>query len=132
MGTFSVAIQVGKQVSGDFVDIDALVDTGATYSLLPRDIADQLGIMAAGQRSFQLADDSIVNYDVGEARLRLQGDELTVLVVLAPEGTPPLLGATALELFGLAADPVNQRLIPVPALLKTLMCSETLHDTRAK
>ena len=121
MGTFSVGIQVGNQPNGDFVEVDALVDTGATYSLLPRDIADQLGITPAGQRSVQLADDSIVNYDVGEARLRLQGDELTVLVVLAPEGTSPLLGATALELFGLAADPVNQRLIPVPALLKTLM-----------
>jgi predicted aspartyl protease len=27
-------------------------------------------------------------------------------------------GATALELFGLVADPANQRLITVPALLK--------------
>lgn len=30
----------------------------------------------------------------------------------------PLLGVVILEEFGLAADPVNRRLIPVPGLLK--------------
>ena len=118
MGTFTVPIQIGNQVTGEFVAIDALVDTGATYSLLPADIVARLGIISVGQRDFELADQRHVQYDVGEARLRLNGAELTVLVVFAPEGTSPLLGATALELFGLAADPVNQRLISVPALLK--------------
>ena len=51
----------------------------------------------------------------------MEGSELTVLVVFAPTGMSPLLGATALEVFGLAADPVNQRLLPVPALLKRLV-----------
>ena len=119
MGTFSVPIQIGNQVTGEFVPIDALVDTGATYTLLPADILVRLGITSFGRRDFELADQRHVQYDVGEARLRLNGAELTVLVVFAPEGTSPLLGATALELFGLAADPVNQRLISVPALLKT-------------
>ena len=132
MGTFSVPVQVGNQATGEFLQVDALVDTGATYSLLPRDMVTQLGIMPAGQSTCQLADDSIVTYEIGEARLRLQGDELTVLIVLAPEGTSPLLGATALELFGLVADPVNQRLIPVPALLKTSLGSSTGHDGSSK
>ena len=67
-----------------------------------------------------MADDSIVSYEMAEARLKLQGDGFTVLVVLGPEASSPLLGATALDLFNLAADPINQRLIPVPAVLKTL------------
>jgi hypothetical protein len=50
-----------------------------------------------------------------------------VIVVFAPEGTPPLLGATALELFSLAADPVDHRLIPVPALLKKSMGLISIH-----
>ena len=119
MGTFSVPIQIGNQVTGEFIRLDALVDTRATYTLLPADILAQLRIISIGQRDFELADQRRVRYDVGEARVRLDGAELTVLVIFAPEGTSPLLGATALELFGLAADPVNQRLIPVPALLKT-------------
>jgi len=119
MGTFSIPIQVGNQISGEFLQVDLLVDTGSTYTLMPSDMLRGLGIISIGQRDFELADQRRVRYDVGEARLRLNGDELTVLVVFAPEGTTPLLGATALEIFGLAADPVNQRLIPVPALLKT-------------
>ena len=118
MGTFSVPIQVGNQSGGEFLGVDALVDTGATFTLLPTDLLAHLGVNAVGRRTFELADQRSVQYDIGEARLRLNGDELTVLVVFAPEGTPALLGATALELFGLGADPVNQRLIPVPALLK--------------
>ena len=119
MGTFSVSIHLRNELTGEFFQLDALVDAGATYTLLSADLLETLGVKVIGQRDFELADNRGVRYDIGEARLRLNGDELTVLVVFAPEGTSPLLGATALELFGLAADPVNQRLIPVPALLKT-------------
>jgi len=118
MGTFNVPVEIGNQSTGEFVPVDTLVDTGSTYTLLPQDMLGQLGIVPVGQRDFELADQRGVRYDVGEARLRLNGDELTILVVFAPLGTSPLLGATALELFGLAADPVNQRLVPVPAILK--------------
>ena len=92
----------------------------------------RLGIKIVDQRDFELGDQRIARYDVGEARLRLNGNELTVLVVYAPDGTSPLLGATALELFGLAADPVNQRLIPVPALLKSMYVSRANDDAAIK
>ncbi len=48
----------------------------------------------------------------------LDGQERPALVVLGPRGSTPLLGATSLELFNLAADPVNSRLIRIPGLLK--------------
>ena len=98
--------------------MEASVDTGATYTLLQAGLLAQLAIESVGKRTFELADQRTVQYEIGEVRMRLNDDELTVLVVSAPEGTPPLLGATALGLFGLGVDPVNQRLIPVPSLLK--------------
>lgn len=131
MGTFSVEIQIGNQETGEFLQLEALVDTGATYTLLPSETLNRLGIKTVDQRDFELADQRSVKYDVGEARLRLNGSELTVLVVFAPEGTSPLLGATALELFGLGVDPVNQRLIPVPALLKSLCSRIATYDHSA-
>ena len=127
MGTFSVEIQIGNRETGDFLRLEAPVDTGVTYTLLPAEMLNRLGVNVVDRRDFELADQRTVQYDVGEARLRLNGNELPVLVVFAPEGTSPLLGAAALELFGLAADPVNQRLIPVPALLKAV-CSLTVND----
>ena len=70
--------------------------------------------------SFELADDRIVEYDVGEARVRLDDRERTVLVVFGPQGATPLWGATTLQFVNLAADPTRERLVPVPALLKQL------------
>ncbi len=121
MGTFSVPLEVGNLAGGNLVQIDALVDTGATYTVLGGDLLERLGVEPVDRRSFQLADDRAVDYDVAEVRLRLEGSELTVLVVFAPAVTSALLGATALEVFGLGVDPINQRLMPVPALLKRVV-----------
>ena len=121
MGTFSVAVEIGNPTGIEFVQVEALVDTGATYTVLSRDILVNLGIEAMESVSFELADERIVEYDVGEARIRLDGRERTTLVVFGPEAAQALLGATTLQLFNLAADPTRERLVPVPALLKQLM-----------
>ena len=118
MGTFTVSIQVGDLAGQRFVDVDALVDTGATYTVLPEDVLDQLGVEREGLRRFELGDDRIVEYSIGYARMRLDSDQSIVLVVFGPEGTSPLLGATTLEHMSVAVDPIHQRLIPMPALLK--------------
>ena len=118
MGTFTVSIQVGDLAAQRFLDVEALVDTGATYTSLPANILSQLGIESRESRTFELADDRVVEYPVGYATIRLEGRELIVLVVFAPEGTGPLLGATTLETASLAVDPIHKRLVPVPALLK--------------
>ena len=118
MGTFNVSIQIGDLAGEQFVEVQALVDTGSTYTVLPQDVLEQLGIIQEGQRSFELGDDRLVEYPIGYARMRLGEDQTIVLVVFGPEGISPLLGATALEHLSLAVDPIHQRLIPVPALLK--------------
>ncbi len=118
MGTFTVPIQVGDLDGQRFIELEALVDTGATYTVLPKELLDQLGIEQEGRRSFELGDDRVVKYPIGNARMRLNGDQTIVLVGFGAESTAPLLGATALENLSLTVDPVNQRLIPVPALLK--------------
>ena len=118
MGTCSVTLEIGKTTAGEYTQVEALVDTGATYTVLPAEALVRLGIQAIETVSFELADDRIVEYQVGEARVRLDGRERTTLVVFGPEGATPLLGATTLQLFNLAVDPTRERLIPVPALLK--------------
>ncbi len=42
MSTFTVPIGVGNIDSREFVYVDALVDTGATYSMFPRDFLENL------------------------------------------------------------------------------------------
>jgi aspartyl protease family protein len=120
VGTFSVPLQVGDLSGQHFVELSALVDTGATYTSIPENTLAQLGIEVVERRPFELADDRIAEYGIGQARIRLDGRELIVVVVFAPEDSAPLLGATALEIFGFGVDPLRQSLVPVNALLKSL------------
>ena len=118
MGTFSVSMLVGDLQNRRFVQVEALVDTGSSDTLLPKDMLTSLGVEALERVSYELADERVVEYEVGEARIRLDGRERIALVVFGPDGATPLLGATTLELFHLAADPVGRRLVPVRGLLK--------------
>ena len=101
-----------------FVEVEPLVDTGSTYTVLPASALIRLGVEAAEQALFELADDRLVEYPVGDARIRLEGRERIAPVVFGPEGATLLLGSVTLEIFRLAVDPVHRRLVPVPALLK--------------
>lgn len=118
MGAFAVLLEVGDLAGSQSIEVEALVDTGATYTALPSDMLTRLGVAQEGIRRFELADNHIVEYPVGQARIRLEGNDLILLVVFAPNDTSPLLGATTLEMFGLGVDPVGLKLIPVTALLK--------------
>ncbi len=117
MGTFTVEIEVGDRASGRFEPVEALVDTGATYSLIPASLLDSLGIVPAAQMNFILADGQRIERDVGEASLRILGSTFHSPVVFANEDSNVLLGAVTLQIFGLGVDPLNERLVPVDGLL---------------
>jgi clan AA aspartic protease len=116
MGTFYVAIQVADRFRERYANIDALVDTGSSYSSLPESLLDELGIERETTRSFELADNRIVEYPLGETRMRISGREKTVPVMFAPDDTMPLVGATTLEILGLGIDPLAETLVPVNVL----------------
>ena len=118
MGTFSVPLQVGDLNGQRFVPVEALVDTGSSDTSILQDVLEELGIVPVGERPYRLADERIVEYPVGQARVQLDGQDLVVLVVFIPEGSMPLLGATTLETFGLGVDPKGNQLLPVPGLMK--------------
>lgn len=117
MSTFSVPVQVSNLSGQEFHQVDALVDTGSTYAMFPQRLLAQLGVEPTEWRRFQVAEDRVIERQVGDARIRLAGAEHTTLVVFDPEDTEPLIGAVTLETFGLAVDPVGQQLIPVPGRL---------------
>lgn len=90
-----------------------LVDTGATYTLLPEDLARRLGI-APSPRSVRvtLADGSEKDFQLGTVLVRLEQREAGATVLIAPPGSEPLLGVEALEALGLAVDPTSLTLRP--------------------
>ena len=117
MGTFLHPIEVGDFGGSRFEEVDALVDTGATYTSVPRDILARLGVEPEEEASFILANGQSVSLGMSWIRIRLDDREQPSLVIFGDPGSTVLLGAFTLEGFRLGVDAVNLRLIPTPGYL---------------
>jgi len=93
-----------------------LVDTGATDTIIPANELERLGIKRENKRNYELADGSVVSYDVGYAFLRVNGETVVANVVFGEEKSEPLLGVTVLESAGFIVDPVRQILKKTAAI----------------
>ena len=111
MGVFRVPIEIGDLQASRFETVEALVDTGASYTMIPRSLLARLGISPGWQRTFALADGRERLFDMAESRARLGGMTVTTIVIFGEESVAPLLGAYTLEGFGLAVDPSGGRLV---------------------
>ncbi len=117
MGTFEVPLGIGNPQGGDLHPVSALVDTGATHTMMPESLLASLRITPTRQRRFRMANGARAEYGIGQARFHIDGQEQTCPVIFGPEGRY-LLGATTLENFDLMVDPTspNPRLIPTVEL----------------
>ena len=118
MGTFSVKIEVGPIDGARYAEVEALVDTGATSTMVPASILRGLGITPAMSQTFEYADCNRVDLDMGKASVKVEGRETPTWVIFGAEDGGALLGAYTLEGTFLAVDPYHERLIPVGGLLK--------------
>ncbi len=111
MGTFRVDFTIRNRNTKQPQLLNGLVDTGASYTVIPARILDDLGIERDETELFSLADGSVQELAIGRAEMELQGRTRDVYVVFGTDRRKILLGAMALEAFALAADAKNQRLI---------------------
>ena len=118
VGTFNVAISVGDLRGEKFEEMEALVDTGATTTVVPGTALRRLGIAPTRRETFEYAGGQRVELDMAEAKARVEGRETTTWVIFGEERSSALLGAYTLEGVLLGVDPYGQKLIPVQGLLK--------------
>jgi clan AA aspartic protease len=103
--------------SGKTATVRFLVDSGATYTLVPHDIWKPLDLIPKRTVTFTLADGTRVQRTVSECHLALpQGDGHTP-VILGEPGDEALLGAVTLEILGLVLHPFKRTLEPMRMLL---------------
>ena len=112
VGTFYADFTLWNQGRTRSRNLHGLVDTGASYTMVPASILEELGIERFDTRTFSLADGSRRRFSLGWVEMELEGRPGFVYVIFGDEGVKILLGATALEAYGLAADAKNRRLIP--------------------
>ena len=121
MGTFQIEIGIGDPQGQRYEYIDALVDSSSTYNILPASMLRRLGVRVQGSGTFKLADGRRVERDMGETRVRLNGEDYMAPVIFGSDDVQPLLGAVTLEIFRLGIDPVEMRLISVDGLMMSAM-----------
>ena len=120
MGMFQVAVGVANPNDRSRAFEEKFwVDTGAFYSLIPEDRLAEIGVAPLQTRAVILADGRRDRRLMGEAVLTIHqlGETLTCPVIFGPPGSLFLLGATALEIFAVQADPTNQELKPLAAII---------------
>jgi aspartyl protease family protein len=107
MGTFRVAIEIGDAAGERWETVEALVDTGATYTTVPAELLRRLGVTPHARDTFVLADGRRVEHDIGHSWIRVSGRSVVTLVVFAgrrprlssaltrsrASGSPPILSA---------------------------------------
>jgi len=93
------------------------VDTGATYTVLPSSLLQRLGVAALRRVRLRLTDGRVVERNLGEVGIEIEGYRVSATPVVFGEEGVFLPGSVTMEQLGLAPDPIEKRLKPVEALL---------------
>lgn len=94
-----------------------LVDSGATYTLLPQKVWEAIELRPLREHTFTLADGSAITRKVSECYIILPQGESHTPVILGEVDDEALLGVVTLEILGLILDPFKRILKPMRMLL---------------
>ena len=98
------------------------VSMDTTYSIIPADTLEDLGIAPEREDIFMLTKDIMIRRRLGNAiikiKLTLNGEEVELsgatVVAFGTERDETILGMHALEALGLTIDQTNKKLKPTP------------------
>lgn len=97
------------------MQVNALVDTGAYMLCINENIQEQLQLSVVEKRKGQLADGSIVEYDVvAPVEIKFKNRRSSVSAMVLPGDSEPLLGSIPLEDMDVLIHPLRQELIVNP------------------
>lgn len=114
MGFTYVKIKVKKSTdSKEVMEEKLLVDSGAIYTVIPREDLKKLGIIAHSEEEFELANGEFITRQVGDAFFEYQGKRGSAPVVFGEEGDSNLLGVLTLEALGFSLDPLRREIKPL-------------------
>lgn len=97
------------------VEIEAIVDTGATYLCLPPSQIEKLGLLFHKSIQIKTANGSADRRTFEGAKVELKGRSFVMEVMENDEHTPALIGYLVLEAMDFVVDPKTQAVIPNPA-----------------
>ena len=117
MGHTEVKVKIYSPDLSKSEEVELLVDTGSTYSWIPKDRLAKLGIKLKRPWEFKTIDGRVLEREIGEAVMECMGEQATTVVVFAEDSDEKVLGVHALEGLRLEVDPVTKQLRRVRAIL---------------
>lgn len=112
MAHFTVPIEIFSPDGNRSVAIDAMVDTRNCFSCLPGSLLRQLGVVPIRRIECELADGSVVENQIGEVKVKLQGSETTTIAIFGCHSDPVKLGHLTLTGAMLTVAPDRTNLVP--------------------
>ncbi len=117
MGTFTAKLRVWKEDHPERAEeLELMVDTGASFSWIAKVRLQRLGVTATYQMPFRTIDGRVLERDMAVVYIAINGRSVPDLVVMAEEGESEVIGAHSIEGLGMAADPVQKKLVPTVML----------------
>ena len=120
MGMFQIEVKITNPADSEQSFQEKFwVDTGALYSFVPSPRLESIGLSPVGTRELVMSDGRHDKRLLGEALFTLQeqNETLTCPVIFGPPDSLYLLGATALETFGVDVDPTAKKLHPILGII---------------
>jgi clan AA aspartic protease len=102
---------------GKKATVNFLVDSGATYTLLPKKVWRAIGLKSVDSVTCILADGTEVERKVSDCQITLPQGQRYTPVMLGEEGDEALLGVVTLEEFRLVLNPFTRQLQPMRMML---------------
>ena len=118
MGVFRVKARIWNPFKPEnATEVELIVDPGATYTVLPANVLEGLGIKAMRITRLRLVDNRVLEKPLGEIGIEIEGYRASATPVIFGDEDIYLLGAVTMEQLGLAPDPLEKKLKPTEALL---------------
>jgi predicted aspartyl protease len=119
MGHVWVDARLVNVDTGREVRARALVDTGATFTIVPWWVHERLGFKVVGRRSARTAK-GYAEFDESFALVEVEGRRAVVPILISRELKDVLMGVITLEALGLEVDPTTGKLKETEILLLRL------------
>ena len=113
--TFIEGVVTGPK--GRKATVRFLVDSGATYTLLPEKAWKEIELVPKRTLTFTLVDGTTIERRVSECHISLPQGEGHTPVILGEPGDEALLGMVTLEVLGLMLNPFTRELQPMRMFL---------------
>ena len=118
MGMTKLTVRIANPTDPKrYRDVEFIVDSGATYTVVPKEILKEIGIRPRSKRQFLLANGDKYERRMGTAEIEYKNIRGGAPLLFGEKGDFPLLGVTSLEALGLNFDPLHQELKPIVLMM---------------